>query len=51
MTNDMYPASFLEIWISGNPQPEQLVRLEAYRLDHLLPMLRHEERNVEEDLR
>lgn len=49
MTDDMHSTFAIEPWISGTPHSVGLVGLYTYGLDHRLPMLRHEQGNVEQD--
>ena len=49
MTDDMHSTFAIEPWIPGTPHSVGLVGLYTYGLNHRLPMLRHEQGDVEQD--
>jgi hypothetical protein len=51
MTDDVDPTVLFKIGISSQPEAIQFICLDADRLDHLLSVMRHEQRDVQQDLR
>lgn len=49
MTNDVHPAAILlEVRVPSHPETVEPVRLNANGFDHLLSMMRHEQRNIQQ---